>query len=271
MIIISPSLVLSPTGAAPNADSPIVGWRNDLDIGSIVADSEQAGYPASNLGNPSTAEVWRSDTDAEQYITASVDNPDGVDYLAVARHNFGSAQIAVSVEGRAVVGVGSWVELTAPQLLANDRVVLFRFEEQFLAEIRLRMQAGDAEPYAAVIYVGKLLVLQRNIYVGHKPLSYNLSSRVTNGRSESGQFLGRIVTGQSSESSLDLQNITPAFFREEMVPWIEAAVDDPWFFAWRPGSYPAEVGFAYSTGDAQVTNQRSNGFMQVSLSMGGVL
>ena len=113
-------------------------------------------------------------------------------------------------------------------------------------------------------------MLQRRIYVGHTPIPYGRESRVTTGVSESGNFLGRIVLGESLETSVDLQNMTPAWYRAEMDPFIAASKEAPFFFAWRPDSYPRETGYAWMTNNPKPSNQRSNGMMQISLSMGGI-
>ena len=274
MLILSPVLVASPPAGSPNA--PLVGWRNIVTVTNIAADFEAMGYPATNLANPSTAikwvgAGWEDDSPplTEQYVTVTTGTLDPIDYLAVARHNFGSGGMAVSVEVDEGDSVG-FVAVTDPVVPADDSPLLFRFEVGPYVAVRLKIEAGSEAPEAAVVYVGLLLALQRNIYVGHRVLPYNMVTRVTNGRSESGQFLGRIVTGQYVESGLDLQNITPAFYRTHMVPWLRAAVESPWFFAWRPGDHPTEVGFCSSTSEPNMTNSRSNGMVAVSVSMTGV-
>jgi len=270
MIVISPSVVLS-SGSGVNANNPVVGWQNLVTRVNVAASGAAAAYPVLNLANPSTAQAqsWRGANTAQQYLTVTVGTDEFIDYLAVARHNFGSGAVVVSVEGMAVDG-GSWVELAGEMLPADDSPLLFRFVPQALFLIRLKLQPGTVVPSAAVLYVGKLLVLQRRIYVGHTPIPFGRESRVTTGVSESGNFLGRIVLGESLETSVDLQNMTPSWYRAEMDPFIVASKEAPFFFAWRPDSYPRETGFAWMTNNPKPSNQRSNGMMQISLSMGGV-
>lgn len=270
MIVISSGLVLGQSQDA-GPDHPVVGWQNRVTTSSVTADTEDADYPAVNLANPSTALRWKAGDTTEQYITVATGSAEDIDYLAVARHNFGSAAIAVSVEGRdETEGDPPFVELAGPVIPPDDAPLLFRFAPQPLAEIRLKMASGGAPATAAVLYVGKLLVLQRKIYVGHTPMKFGRETRVTNGRSESGQFLGRIVLGESVETGIDLQNLTPAWYRANMEPFLQAARTRPFFFAWRPGKYPYETGYAWLTNAPKPSNQRSNGMMQVALQMGGV-
>jgi hypothetical protein len=104
-------------------------------------------------------------------------------------------------------------------LLPNDGPALFRFAPQGVANLRVRLQPGAAAPTAAVIYAGKLLVLQRRIYVGHIPINYGRVTKVVNGRSESGAFLGRIVLGEMTQTKVDLQNLLPLWYRANMEPF----------------------------------------------------
>lgn len=268
MIVISESLVLAATGAV-TADNPVVGWRNLVTTSNLAADFEDTDYPAVNLANPSTAQKWLGQVDASpQYLTVTLSGSDEIDYLAVARHNFGTAQIAVKPQGD---DGGGYADLTSEVLPGDDAPLLFRFDPQSLQAIRLRMAVGTAAPSAAVLYVGKLLVLQRRIYVGHVPIPYGRRTQVTNGRSESGNFLGRIVTGETRETAVSIRNMTPAWYRTEMDPFIAAAQETPFFFAWRPGAYPDEIGYAHVTNEPQPSNQRSNGMMQIDLQLGGTV
>jgi hypothetical protein len=269
MIVVSRNLQLAlPDAFGLNADSPIIGWHNLVELSNISADEEADNYPATQLANPATNLLWRGQSAAEQHLTLSIAYPDPIDYLAVARHNFGSAAIPVSVEGNDGSG---FTELVQETVLPDDAPALFRWEPASLTALRLRMQPGLAPPEGAVLYAGKLLILQRRLYVGHTPIKYGRKTMVINGRSESGNFLGRIVLGQSLESEASLQNITPSWYREHMDPFVEAARERPFFFAWRPGTYPREVGYAWLIGDPQPVNQRPNGMMQIQLQMSGVV
>jgi hypothetical protein len=139
--------------------------------------------------------------------------------------------------------------------------------------IRLRMAPSvlGIPPQLAVMYAGKLLQLERRIYVGHRVLSFNRRATVVTGLSEEATFLGRLVLGETNEATLDIKNATPAFYRSDIEPWLRDATRRPFFFAWRPFDYPAEVGFCWLSADAQMTNQRSNGMVQVSASLRGVV
>jgi hypothetical protein len=276
-VIISGSLVVTDTvsgGGIINADNPLIGYQQLVTTSNVSATTEDTGFPATHLANPSTNLRWQGVTgspEADEYITIAVNTAEDVDYVGIAHHNFYSAQIPVSIEVLdADASPETWTEIVADTIPPNDGPLLFRFTPQAISSIRIRMQPGDAAPYAAVVYVGKLFVLQRRLYVGHTPINYGRTAKITNARSESGNFLGRIVLNETTKTSVALDNLTPDWYRTYLDPFIAASKEDPFFFAWRPSTYPNEVGYVWMINDPQPSNQRPNGMMQVSLELGGI-
>lgn len=279
-IVISSDLIISSDsvnggGGVINADNPLIGYQNIVTTATITSTTAAEGFPATNLANPSTNLRWvgtLSSPEADEYLAVSNGSVLPLDYIAVARHNWFTAQIAVSVEVLDVdASPDTWVEVVAPVILPNDGPVLFRFAQFAYAAVRLRLQPGNAAPSAAVVYAGALLVLQRRLYVGHTPIPMGRQTKVINGRSESGNFLGRIITNQKTATSITLQNLTAAWYRANMEPFLLEAQEIPFFFAWRPSTYPLEVGYCWLTNDPKPVNQRSNGMMNVELELGGVV
>lgn len=279
-VVIGSGVVLSGsvTTDQPNGNNPLVGYHNLATSGVTSASSADPDHPVINVTNPATHQYWRGDGFASprdhEFLTVIVDSVEQIDYLAVARHNFGSTQMPVSVEVQSTA-LAAWVEVVSPVLLPNDGPALFRFTPQSVYAVRLKIGAPigssiDA-PEAAVLYVGTLLVLQRRIYVGHTPITMGRVARITNARSESGAFLGRVVLSEMRQSSVNLQNLQPDWYRTYMDPFIAASKETPFFFAWRPESYPFEVGYAWMTNEPMPSNQRPNGMMQVQLQMSGIV
>lgn len=277
-VVISSSLVISPVssgGGVITGDNPLIGYDNIVTTSSITGTTEDPDFPVTNLANPATHLRWAglvSSPEDDEYITLSNADAAQVDYIALARHNFFTAQIAVSVEALDVdASPDTWVELIAPVILPSDGPALFRVPKFAYASIRLRLQPGSAAPTVAVVYCGALLVLQRRMYVGHTPINMGRTITCASMRSISGNFLGRIVLGRKVATNISLQNLTPDWYRTYMAPFVAAAEEIPFFFAWRPSSYPNEVGYAWLSGDAIPKNQRTNGMMQIDLDLEGVI
>lgn len=271
MIVISSSLSLSPTADNP-LNTPIFGWSSLVTVGNVTASTEAAGFPATNVANPSTNLRWEAEPGSpadDEYLTVTISQVDPVDYLAVAVHNFGSENIPVSVEG-SVGGSPEWFELTAPRMLANDDPVIFRFEPQSLTGIRLRMQAGDAAPYVAVLYAGKLLVIPRGTHQDYVPINLARQTTAPIGVSESGHFLGRVIISESRASTFALRMLDPTWYRTYMDPMVKVLRSRPIFFAWKPTEFPNDVGFVYVTNDPQPSRHFDTATMAIDFQMTGV-
>lgn len=272
MIVVSGSLVLAETQeSSPN--HPVIGYHNIATFGTLTADTEDADFPAVNLTNPATYLKWKAADTTEQYLTVEPNYVDEVDYIGIARHNFGTIQAPITIEGQETDG-GAWEVLVEEILLADDKPVIFRWEPQSLFAVRVKIGEGDAEAEAAVLYYGKLLVLQRRIYVGHAPIPLSRVRQITNARSESGQFLGRIVTGETAGGAISLNNVQPAWLRTNLSDpgkFFDTAATEPFFFAWRPGTYSREVAYCWLTNDPKPSNTRGNGFMGVDLQVGALV
>lgn len=274
-LIISSSLVVSIGSSDFNTNSPIIGWHTLATSGTITATTENINHPANNLSNPATHLYWQSDAaspSSDEVLEVSITSTELIDYIAIAAHNLGTAICPVTVQGS--VG-GSWVELVAEQLLASNAPAIFRFTPVSLAGIRLIIGPSQAAvplvPQVAVLYTGALLLLQRRLYVGHTPIPYGRRVSVANQRSINGAFLGRIVTSETRESQVSLQNLTASWYRDYLDPFFQAAQTIPFFWAWRPGDYPGECGYAWLTDDPTVSNQSARGLMQSSFSMAGIV
>lgn len=267
MIVISSALVLSPV-AALSLNNPLFGYLNYVTATGIVADTEELDYPATNLANPLTHLQWRAADTTAQYLTFTISEVDPVGYVGIARHNFGSAEIAATIEAFVE---GEWVEISPEQMPADDGPMIFRIEDQSVSQIRIALTSGNEPARAAVVYIGPALVSQRRLYVGHSPLRMARTTDVVNGMSEASDFLGRIVLGDYVGTSIDLKNLTPDWYRATFDPFVIAAKKAPFFFAWRPVDYPTEVGFCWLTNNPKPVNQRNNGMMSVQLQVQGIV
>lgn len=276
-VVISSSYVLSESlsgGGVINANNPLIGYDNIVTTALVSSTTEDPDFPADFLANPATHLKWKglvASPAVDEYLTVMNVNVVDLDYIGIARHNFFTAQIAVSIEYLASTGPDVWSELIAPVIPPNDGPLLFRFPKLAYASLRVRLQPGTAAPTAAVLYCGALLVLQRRMYVGHTPISMGREVMHASHRSVSGNFLGRIVLGRKVGTSVALQNLTADWYRTYMHPFVLAAEEIPFFFAWRPSSYPNEIGYAWLSQDPKPSNHRTNGMMQVDLQLEGVI
>lgn len=276
MLVISSEVIATITAdddpTLPNR--PLFGYRNILTSLDVSADYEDPEHPASNVVNPGTFNYWASTQTGTQYFTIELDGLTEVDFLGIARANFGTSQISVSIEGATTtdsLGAYEWDEIAPAVLQAVDDPLLFWFTKLNYLALRVKMvPVTIGIPQMAVIYVGALLFGQRNIYVGHTPITMGMDVSTSSQTSESGQFLGRLVINEERSSGVAYQNLTKEWVRDYMMPFLRHAKTRPFFFAWRPYDFPLEVGYAWLTNNPRPVNQRNNGMMQVDLEFGGV-
>jgi len=266
-VVISRSVVLG--GAGQGGNDPLIGWHNVLMLDQIVATSANPLHPASNLANPSTRLRWESAAGGTQFLTFSINYDDPVDYIGVARHNWHSTSTFVSVE---IFDGDTWEEVIDAFVPGDDSPLILRFDPRIVSGIRIRLETSDAARLrAAVVYIGRLLVMQRRIYVGHTPLHMARDTAIANTQSESANFLGRVVTARRNASVANFKNLTPGWYRRYMEPFVVQTEEVPFFFAWRPETYPLEVGYAWTKGTPNPVNELPNGMMSVSIEYGGIV
>lgn len=274
MIIISPNVVLADDSQGINENNPVFGYHNLVTEDNVSATSFVAGYPASNVGNTNTVLGWRASSLVTQHLTVDLTSySDEVDYIAVAKHNFGTGQVLLAVEAATGVTSGQpsgWVSVSSTYLVADDSPLIIRFAPRLATGVRLVMTPASVAPTANVLYVGKLLIGQRRIYVGHTPITDGRVTRFVTGVSESAHFLGRIQLGRLNQTSVEMLHLTPSWVRQYLRPFVRATEVAPFFFAWRPGSYPNEVGFVWHTSDVRISNAMSNGMMQFNMDIAGL-
>lgn len=235
MLVLSSALVLTPAAAARPAGTPRILWDNVVTFGGIAADSEATGYPASNMANAATNQEWRAAAAGDVEITITISVTANQSAVGIARHNFGSAGIAAEIGY--YDETDTWVNLVGPQMPANDEPLLFMFTEQSLAEIVIRLAEGSEAARAAVVYAGLMLIMERGVDVDSDYLvpRFARKSEYSAPLSERGDYLGRWVTSQYIDGvQHTYSHLTADFFRDEMLPFIQAAQDDvPFFYAMR--------------------------------------
>lgn len=271
MIVLSRSLVLSrPAGISLSA--PIILWDSIVDAGSITANSEDEAYPASNLATESTIEVWRAAGPGEVVIEIDTGGQ-VIDAIGFARTNFGTAHATVKVEALVdfpwVLATGfwsdagfwrtdadpseptAWVEVIEEFMPADNSPLLLRLAPMPVSSLRITIASPTVPASAAVMFVGKLLVMPHGITAGHVPLDHAIDTQVVNGTSEAGNFLGRIVTGQSAQTSARFDYLPIDWFYDEMSAFVQRGASGPFFFAWMPKKRPQDVGYSWLTSDPQ--------------------
>jgi hypothetical protein len=273
MLVITTSIVLSAAEAAYPPGTPRILWDSIVTSSNITADSEAAGYPPSNLANPATLQEWRAAAAEDVEITITTGTVDGLSGGGIARHNFGTAGIAV--EWGYYDGV-TWVSLAGPQIPADNEPLLGQWTEQSLSEIVIKLAEGSEAARAAVVYAGNLLIMPRGLDVDADFLvpRFARKTEYTSPLSESGNYLGRLVLSQRVDGvSHTYSHLTADFIRDEIDPFIAAAQDDvPFFYAMlADDGVSYDVAYAWITEDPMPQKSPVTGRYKLNLKMGGIV
>lgn len=262
-------------------DLPIICWHNLVTSTNVQAESDPD-FPVSNVANPSTSLLWRHDSltgspaSAIEYLT--IDISGDCNYVAIAGHNFGTAGVAVGLEVFRGEGspLGGGESLFEPQVPDDDSPLVFLFDHnenspttslEGLAIVFIPSATIAAE--AAVIMAGQYTQLTEGIQASHTPLPLASVSEVVSGKSENGAFLGRVVLSQGLVSQATIANMSQDFVRDELIPFLAAAAEYPFFWLWSPTDHTDEVAFAWLENDPQPSFD-IDGYVSVDLQMRGL-
>jgi hypothetical protein len=263
--VISSSLVPNRRVEGDNPNAPLLCFDSFVNAQNT---SLQTGFDSvflENLANPSTAFFAQIQTLDEFYIEIDADNQP-CNYIGIARHNLSfSSEIKI-----VFVLLGNEFTVLDYSPVENAQVILKRFNTGTPDQIRVYFRGQVEFVNIGVLYAGTCLQLQRNIYVGHTPITMGRTNNRVGGFSDSGQFLGRVLRSRTYKTSVQMQNLTPDWYRENLDPWIGDPDGNPAFFSWRPSTYPDEIAYAWIVGNPQPSNQRSNGMMQISFDLEGL-
>lgn len=266
MIYISPSVVLSAEAYA-SLVNPVFLWDNLVTLAGIEADEENPLYPATNLANPQTSSLWKSGSTDDQYLTFTLDIDGEIDAVGIARHNWGTGLILVTIEGITAEPGADW-EALGDFVPGDDTPILAMFEAGYYTGIRLKLEPGSVEPQAAVVYVGKALVMPRSTPVGFVPLPDALVRDTLIGTAENGDFLGDIIVSERLSTNVDFRSLDGDWYRANMRAFVQAGI--PFFYCWSPTYYPDEAGFAKFENVPQGSVSQWRGEMDVSLRLVGL-
>lgn len=275
MIYISNALYVT-AGIGPdyNENNPIIGYHSIITPSnlSVTGDMNLEVRPVENAWSPDTYTAWEGGiymgppADKVIYLNIANPNAENIDYIGIAKHNIGSGEYQFSIEESN--DNANWTVLVSPKTVPDDRAIVEYFDTTNSLYFRLKFFKANSALFPSVIIshvkAGRALVLQRRIYVGHRPASLTSMVRRQVLNSENGQYIGQIVKSRFNKTSCEQENVTPEYVRDKIVPFmkhvngeveINNTAPSTFFFAWRPSDYPDEVVYGWTNDNIQPENQ----------------
>lgn len=244
-------------------NEPLIGWHDLLHTGSVASIDAPSDAPRRNALNGLTYNYWWLDT-GTQTLEVSLGSSQPVDYVGIAAHTLGSTGRRVRVQrGTTNAHSEAWF---AP---STDAPLMIYFPQASGSSWRVQVEAGP-EAYIGVVYLGRALRMKRRIYGGHTPANLSRQTDILPQRSVNGAFLGRSVIRRGIATSYAFNNLPADWYREHFDPFVQSALERPFFVAWRPDDHPDECVYAWTTGDIAPTNTGTRDFMSVSFGVEGI-
>lgn len=273
MIVFTAPFVLSEASAGRPLTHARIGWQTHirdraLGAAAVTVSSEDPDGPRDAPLRPDTAEYWQPSALPATWqvdLGASLD----FDYVGLARHSIGSSACSLLVETSPDALV--WTTFAAALAPADDAPILLLDASRSARHVRLTLSGAGAIPKLAVVYVGQILAMYRPVYAGQVPVPIGRQTSLTQMLTRGGQFLGQSYRRLGVKGTAGpFKNLDPAWVRESFEPFAKNARKYPYFYAWRPQTYPLEVGFVWTDKDIAAKNSGKRELMDVAWPYQGV-
>ena len=235
---------------------------------SVTVSGDTPDGPADAPLRPDTNEYWQGPSLPATWTFIFPGGLADVNYAGVAGHTVGSSGAAIKAETSP--DGAAWEDLGGEVSPADDSPIMFLDSVRSANRLRLTLTGAGAVPRVAVVYVEKTLDFYRPIYGGHSPLSLSRDTVLQSSVSRGGQFLGQTIQSMGVHGSVQLNNMPAAWYRANFDPFVEVARSFPYFYAWRPQTFPLEVVYLWNTADLSPSNQGKRDLMEVSWNVRGI-
>lgn len=237
-----------------------IGWHTYTRNAVVSASTSAEGWPAAALNSPMTYERWKPSA-APAWVRFDMGKNVEVDYIGIAAHDLYIQGATVTLQYS--LNGSDWTTIDTFQP-SRDDAFLFWFDPVVARYFRIQI---DKVAYIGVVYLGKILVMQRGCYGGHTPGTLARQTAIMPNKSEGGQFLGRSIIRQGYATSYEWKHLEADWYRQYFDPFVESARKYPFFVSWFPKKYPDEVLYAWTNEDIAPSNMGKRDYMQVSLSV----
>lgn len=244
------AFVLSAAAAQQPLTLPRILYENllrDLDPEAFVATSQVAGSPPDVVRNADTATYWQGDA-LPATLTVIFSTTVRVDAVGIAGHTIGSSGASIVIETRPD-NESAWAPFAQEVLPNNNAPLLFLDDELDVKQLRATVTGVGLVPRIAAIYAGRALVMPRPPEAGYRPLNLSRRTKRRQTMSRGGQFLGQEVQRMGMSTELSFKLLDASWYRDTFEPFVQAAGEFPYFFAWNPQVRPREVGFVWTPSD----------------------
>ena len=260
----NPYSVNSIPSVPPVTSSPSfakIGYKNDLKT-SVVAS-------ALPMLTANTYERFVSAATTES-LRFRFDQLTTVDFVGLAAHNAGTHDGGCTIRFEYFTTFSGGGTLIEEVTFTEDEPIMLSFTPVACWGVIISFTTTTVGLEMGVLYSGSQLEMRQPIYGGHSPIGLSGRTKYESVMSVSGNFLGRTVQRQGTQSTFAWQHLPPDWYRTYFQPFVKSAVTTPFFIQWRPDLYPNEVAYGFTTQDIQPVNMGGgSGLISVEVNMKG--
>ena len=251
------------TQAASNTIWPLtharIGYKNLITKDNISGPAGEDNFPIEGMALAITNEMYKPST-SNAVVNVDLGSAQDVNYFGLVGNNMGIVKLEYSFD-----------DITYTEVYEKDdgasTISMGLFTLQTARYWRFTFTGAGQE--IITVFLGVTLDMMRPIYGGHTPLDFGRDTASQPRLSETGQYMGLTIRRQGFSTSYDWSNLTAAWVREEFKPFIKAIRSQPYFIAWRPETFPDEVGYVWTTSRVSPQNMGTRDLMSVSLPVQG--
>lgn len=218
----------------------------------------------SNLQNHFQNTTWSADGNSA-VIDMTFDHVVSANAIGVARHSLDGHSITVEYSDD---DGANWFTagVFAPSV---GRVLFMALDGNYTADRWRITISGDTTPSITHLKLGVAAHFERRVYAGVVPSALDRDAKMAMPSGSGGQHYGDRVIRERVNQSLEVKNLSGEWVRVLGKPLLEAARDSSLFCAWRPGKYPNDILYGWTTGDVKTTHSGPARYMDFDIDIEG--
>ncbi len=222
-----------------------IGHQNLFESATVTASNEATGFEKENAYDKRTSTWWKPGVIGTQTLQAVFGSNQTVDFFGVIGHNLGTEGATIKLQYSTNSG-GSWSDLFSVTP-TDDKCIFRRTGASQSADYwRVEITNTTVDTLLAVAAFGQALTLPEGMRTGFKPPVLARKKKITNSKTDGGQFIGRSVISEGNETTVIQSLVTPAWVTsnwESLIDRIEVA---PFFFSWDYEDYQADAAYCWT-------------------------
>jgi len=260
-ILISQNLIVAIN--ASNTIYPLtharIGYKNLITKDNISGPVGEDSFPITGMALGITTELYKPST-SNAVVNVDLTTAQDVNYFGLVGNNMGTVKLEYSFDDISYTSVFEKDD-------GSSVISMGLFEKTTARYWRFTFTGSGQE--IITVYLGVTLDMMRPIYGGHSPLSLSRKTAMQPRLSETAQFMGITIQRQGFGTSYNWNNLEAVWLRDEFKPFMLAARKQPYFIAWRPETFPTEVGYGWTMTDIKPENSGGRDLMSVTVPIQG--